>query len=379
MDPYFTDEHRMFQKSIRDFCEKEISPNIEKWEEEEIFPAELFPKAGALGFIGTGYPEEYGGLGADKFFDAIFTEETARVAAGISASLFVQSSIGTFPIFKLGSEEQKKKYLAPAIRGEKVGAFGLTEPGAGSDAAGLTTTAKKDGDSYIINGTKMFITNFSLAHYYIVAAYTDKSKRRDGIALFLVDKGTPGAKVGKKLHKMGCHTADTGELIFEDCRIPAENLLGEETGGFSIVVENLVGGRMLYGARCLGIAGAAFDAALKYAKERTAFGKTIGSFQLIKGKLAHMAAELEAIRALTYSVIHRYNQGENIKKEASMVKLLASEMAQRVTWEAVQIHGGYGYMREYPVERYFRDARLLTIPEGTSEIHQLIIASELGL
>ena len=379
MDFRLSEEEVIFQKTVKDFCEKVVQPYVEPAEEAEQFPKALFRLLGEQGYIGMTYPEEVGGAGASKVLECIFVEELTRISAGIGAGFLVQQSLATYPLHVLGTEAQKRDYLIPALRGEKVGAFALSEPGAGSDAAGIKATARRDGDHYVINGAKTFITNGTICDYALVVAYTDPSKRGEGMSFFIVDRENPGFAGVKKLRKMGQHSADTAEIVFENCRVHESARLGPETGGFTMVTRNLRGGRVVYGARSVGVARAAFEAALEYAKQREAFGQPIAKFQLIRSKLARMAMEIELTRAFTYKVAWMLDQGLPCMKEASMVKLFGSEMAQRVTWEAVQIHGGYGYMKEYPVERYFRDARLLTIPEGTSEIHLSIIAKELGI
>ena len=376
IDP--SEAHSLFRESVIQFARREMEPIVAEFEEKEQFPVALMKKAGAAGFLGTAYDESVGGMGADRYYDAIFMEEASRCCAGITAGFFAHSYLGCYPIYKLGHAEQKRKYLAKAIRGEKIAAFALTEPSSGSDAAGLKCTAKRDGANWILNGQKTFITNGSLCDYMIVAAYTDPSKRGDGIALFIVDCPSPGL-TSRPLRKMGNHTADTAEVFLDEVRVPAANLLGEVTGGFNWVKNNLIVGRMLYGARALGIARSAFEEALGYAKARHQFGQALGKFQMIKSKLARMAATIEAMRPMVYNVIADYEAGENIETRASMVKLFCAEQLQWIVWEALQIHGGYGYMKEYKIERIYRDARLLTIPEGTSEIHQLIIAKGLGL
>ncbi len=379
MDFKLSEEEVIFQKTVKDFCEKVVAPYVEPAEDAEEFPKDLFRLLGAQGYIGMTYPEEVGGAGASKVIECIFVEELTRISVGIAAGFLVQQSLATYPLFALGNAEQKKRYLEPALRGEMIGAFALTEPGAGSDAAGIKTTARRDGDHYVINGAKTFITNGTICDYVLVVAYTDPAKRGEGMAFFIVDRDNPGFTGVKKLRKMGQHSSDTAEIVFENCRVPVSARLGPETGGFTTVNKNLRGGRVIYGARSVGVARAAFEAALEYAKQREAFGQPIAKFQLIRSKLARMAMEIDVARTFTYKVAWMLDQGMECMKEASMVKLFGSEMAQRVTWEAVQIHGGYGYMREYPVERYFRDARALTIPEGTSEIHLSIIAKGLGI
>lgn len=378
MDFELSGEHRIFQQAIREFAEKEIGPLVEEAEEKERFPVELFPQMGKLGYLCIRYPEKYGAAGADKLMECLYVEELGRVCLGIASGILVHSSVGTLPVAEFGTEEQKRKYLVPAIKGEKIFAFGLTEPDAGSDAAGIKTTAKKDGDHYVLNGAKTFITNATIADYFVIAAYTDKTQRHKGIALFLVERGTPGFTADRKLKKMGLWSSDLGELTFEDCPVPAENLLGEETGGFVRLAQTLTGGRMAVGARALGLAQAAYEAALQYAKDRTQFGRTIGSFQAIQHKLADMAMAIDAARMLVYRAAWLYDNGKPYIKEASMAKLFATEMAVDVASEAIQIHGGMGFMMESPVQRYYRDARFGMIVEGTSEIQRNIIAKNLG-
>lgn len=379
MDFELNEEQKIFQQSIRDYAEKEIGPLVEEAEETETFPVHIFPEMGKLGYLCIRYPEEYGGAGADKIMECLYVEELGRVCLGIASGILVHSSVGTLPIAEFGTEEQKQKYLVPAAKGEKIFAFGLTEPDAGSDAAGIKTTAKKDGDRYIINGAKTFITNATIADYFIVAAYTDKTQRHKGIALFLVERGTPGFSADRKLKKMGLWSSDLGELTFEDCPVPAENLIGEETGGFVKLAKTLTGGRMVVGARALGLARAAYEASLTYAKERTQFGQPIGSFQAIQHKLADMATAIDAARLLVYRAAWLFDRGRPYNKEASMAKMFATEMAVDVANEAIQIHGGMGLMMESPVQRFYRDARFGMIVEGTSEIQRNIIARNLGL
>jgi alkylation response protein AidB-like acyl-CoA dehydrogenase len=379
MDFELSEAHKMLKEAIRNFAEKEIAPLVEEAEAEESFPVKLFPQMGKLGYLCVRYPPEYGGAGLGKIGDCITIEEIARICAGISAGIMVQSGIATSSIFAHGTEEQKQRFLVPAIAGEKIAAFGLTEPNAGSDAAALETRATKNGDGYVLNGTKMFITNGPIADFVTIAAYTDKSKgARGGVSLFILEKGTPGFSA-RRLKKMCFHSSETGELTLDNCPVPKENLIGEEGKGFTYIVEALAGGRISHSARSIGAAQAAFEASLKYAQERVQFGQPIGKFQAISFKLARMAMELEAARWLMYRAAWLYDQGAPCLKEAAMTKLFASEVATRVTGEALQIHGGYGFMADSPVQRFFRDSRLFTITEGTSEIQQLVIAREIGL
>jgi alkylation response protein AidB-like acyl-CoA dehydrogenase len=380
MDFELTEENRIFQEAIRDFAQKEIAPLVDEAEEKNAFPKQLFKKMGEQGFLCPRYPIELGGGGGDKITECIMMEELNKVNAGIAASLMAQSGLCTQPIYRFGSEEQKQRLLIPAIKGEKIGAFGLTEPDAGSDAASIKTRAVRDGDDYIINGTKIFITNGPICDYVLLAAYTDPTKRGEGINLFVVEKETPGFSVSRKLDKVGNRSIETGELVFEDCRVPAKNMIGEkEGGGFDMITDTLISGRITYGSRCTGTAQAAYDLTAQYAKERVQFGKPIVKFQATRFKLAEMATNIDIMRSYTYRVAWMYDQGKNVRKESSMVKLFTAETLQKILSDSMQIHGGYGYMMEYPIQRYWRDGRLFTITEGTSEIQRLVICKELGL
>ena len=372
------EEQESFRVAVRSFAEKELAPRVDQLEETETFPKDLFQKLGTLGYLGVGYPEEYGGSGGDMVMRCLLIEEIARINCGFAAALLAHVGLGCIPVFKFGTEAQKKQYLVPAIRGEKLGSFGLSEPNSGSDAASIRTTAERRGDEYVINGSKMFITNGNIADYCLVAAYTDRTKRGSGISMFIVDTKTPGFSVSRKLKKTGHHTSETAALTFEDMRVPVSALLGGIEGGFKQVTGTLEGGRITHAARSVGVSQAALEAALRYAKEREQFGQPIAKFQAIKFKLARMAMEVETARTMMWRASWLFDQGECMR-EAAMAKLFASEVAQRVTWEAVQIHGGYGYITEFPVERFWRDARLMTITEGTTEIQLTIIARELGL
>ena len=379
MDFELSEENRIFREAIRSFAAKEIAPLVDESEETGNFPTQLFRMMGDQGFLCPRYPLELGGGGGDKITDCIMVEELTRVSAGICSGILVQSGLATQPIYKYGSEEQKQRFLLPAVRGEKIGAFGLTEPDSGSDAASIKTRAVKDGDSYILNGTKTFITNGPICDYVIAVAYTDPSKRGVGINLFIVEKGTPGFSVARKLHKVGNWAAETGELVFEDCRVPAKNMIGEkEGGGFEQIADTLISGRITYGARCTGTAQAAYELTMKYAAERIQFGQPIIKYQNTKFKLAEMATNIEIMRTFTYRIAWEYDQGRKVRKEAAMVKLFSAETLQKILADSMQIHGGYGYMMEYPIQRFWRDGRLFTITEGTSEIQRLVIAKEIG-
>ena len=379
MDFDFREEHLIFARSVREFAEREIAPLVEEAERKEEFPVELFPKMGELGYLCIMCPEEYGGAGADRVSECILMEELGRVCLGIASGFLSHSSVSTAVILHFGTEEQKRRYLVPAIKGERIAAFALTEPNAGSDAAAIESTAKRVGDGYLLSGSKTLITNATISDFVIVAAYIDKSKGSRGIAIFVVDRATPGFAEPRKLHKFGLLSADLGELFFEDCRLPQESLVGEEEGGFAKIMQVLNSGRMVVGARAVGLAQAAYEAAVNYARERVQFGRPIGKFQAIAFKLADMLTDLEAARLMVYRAAWLYDQGRPCIKEASMAKLLATEMAVRVSGEALHIHGGYGFTTDFPVQRYFRDAKFGTVVEGTSEIQRLIISRQIGL
>ncbi len=379
MEFALTEAQRIFRDTLVKFLQKEVAPLEEECDRREEFPVEMFRRFGEQGYLCVAFPEEYGGAAADAVTLAIFCEEIGRLCAGIGGGLLVQSSLATTSILHAGTEEQKKRFLPPAVRGEKIFAFGLTEPGAGSDAASIKTRAVRDGGHYVVNGSKMFITNYCLADYITLAVVTDPSRGRDGISLLVVEKGTPGLEYGRKISKIGNRATQTGELIFSDCRVPAANLIGAEGAGFKIIMRTLDEARITLGAKALGIAQAAFDESLQYAKDRVQFGKPIGKFQMIQSKLAWMATQLQAARLMLYQAAWMKDHGEDYSRQAAMAKLYATEIAVEVTGEAMQIHGGYGYTSEFPVQRHFRDAKLLTIGEGTSEIQQLIIARHLGL
>ena len=369
-----SEEQKLIRKMARDFAEKEVKPIAQEVDKEHKFPMENFRKMGELGFFGLPFPEEYGGMGGDSVSYAIALEEISRACGSTGITFVAQTSLAASPIYLFGNEEQKQKYLVPLAKGEKIGSFGLTEPGAGSDAGATRTTAVLDGDEWVINGQKNFITNGSIADIVVFTASTDPARGTHGISSFIVEKGTPGFRPGHNEDKMGLRGSITSELFFEDCRIPKENLLGNEGEGFKQFLVTLDAGRIGIGAMALGLAQAAFDAALKYSKEREQFGQLICNFQAIQWMLADMATEIEAARLMVYRAAWLKDQGAHFTKEAAMAKLYASEMAERVCFKAIQIHGGYGYVREYDVERIYRDQRLCTIGEGTSEIQRLVIA-----
>jgi len=368
------EEQKLIRKMVRDFAENEVKPIAQEVDKEHRFPMETFRKMGKLGFFGLPFPEEYGGMGGDSTSYAIAMEEIARACGSTAITFVAQTSLAASPIYLFGNEEQKQKYLVPLAKGEKIGSFGLTEPEAGSDAGATKTTAVLDGDEWVINGQKNFITNGSIADIVVFTAMTDPSRGTHGISSFIVEKGTPGFRLGRDEDKMGLCASITSELFFEDCRIPNENSLGNEGDGFKQFLITLDAGRIGIGAMALGLAQAAFEAALQYSKEREQFGRPICDFQAIQWMLADMATEIDAARLLVYRAAWLKDQGAHFTKEAAMAKLYASEMAERVCFKAIQIHGGYGYTREYDVERFYRDQRLCTIGEGTSEIQRLVIA-----
>lgn len=373
----FTDEQLMIRKMVQDFAENEIAPLASSIDEKDEFPTDIIGKMASLGLLGIPISEEWGGVGAD-FVSYISTiEEISKASAAIGVILAVHTSVGTLPILNFGTEEQKNKYVSRLAQGELLGAFALTEPTAGSDAAGIKTSAKREGDYYLLNGSKIFITNAGAADIYITFAVTDSTKGSKGISAFIVEKDTPGFSVGKKEKKMGLNGSNTSMLHFDQAKVPVSNLLGEEGDGFKIAMSNLDGGRIGIAAQALGIAQAALDAATAYAKERVQFGKPIASQQAIQFKLADMATKIEASRLLVYNAAFiRQNKGPSTKY-ASMAKVFATDTAMEVTTEAIQILGGYGYTRDYPVERYFRDAKVTQIYEGTNQIQRIVIANQL--
>ncbi|MFQ6015420.1 MAG: acyl-CoA dehydrogenase [Anaerolineae bacterium] len=376
MDFELTEEQRLIRDTVRDFAQNEIAPIARHTDETGEFPWETFKKMGELGLMGLPWPEKYGGAGADTLSYAIAVEEISKACGSTGLTYAAHVSLASAPLYHFGSEEQKQKYLVPLARGEWLGAFGLTEPQTGSDAAAIRTVAVSTDDSWVLNGSKMWITSGSIADVIIVAAKTDPDKGARGISNFIVEKGTAGLVVGKDEPKMGLKGSVTSQLFFEECIIPKANILGRENEGFKQFMETLNGGRISIGAMALGLGQAAYEAAVSYAKERYAFGRPIAEFQAIQWMLADMATELEAARLMVYRAAAMEDAGQKFTKEAAMAKLFASEAAERACFKAIQIHGGYGYSREYPVERYYRDNRLTQIGEGTSEIQRLIIARE---
>ncbi len=374
-----TEEQNLIRDMVREFAETEVAPTARIRDEEERFDrALMFDRLGELGLTGIVFPEEYGGAGADYISYAIAVEELSRVCGSTGVTLSAHLSLCANPIYLFGSEEQKMQFLAPLARGEKMGAFGLTEPSAGTDAGGTRTTAAKDGDGWLLNGTKIFITNAGEAETYVVFARTDKqAQKHHGISAFIVEKNTPGFTFGKKEQKMGIRSSPTMELVFDNCRIPASQLLGEEGQGFKIAMKTLDGGRIGIASQALGIAQGALEAAVNYARERKQFDTPIAKFQGIQFQLADMATQIEAARLLVYSAAYKASNGISYSQASAMAKLMASETAMRVTTQAVQVLGGYGYTREFPVERMMRDAKITEIYEGTSEVQRLVIGTAL--
>ena len=372
----FNEEHRMVRQMVREFAEKEMAPIAIEIDEEERFPVETFEKMKDLHLLGLPFDEKYGGAGMDQISYAIALEELARVCASTALSYSAHISLAGMPLAFFGTEEQKRKYLTPLARGEKLGSFGLTEPGAGSDAGGTRTTAVKDGDAYILNGSKIFITNAAYADIFVVTAVTDPEKGTRGISSFILEKGMPGFEVGKKEKKLGMRASPTSMLHFTDVRVPAENLLGKENEGYKQFLMTLDGGRVGIAAQTLGIARAAFEKSMKYAAEREQFGARLNGFQAIQFMLADMQTKISAAEHLVYHAAQLRNEGKPYKLEASMAKLFTSEVAMEITKNAIQIHGGYGYTKEYEVERYWRDAKLMEIGEGTSEVQRMVIFRE---
>jgi alkylation response protein AidB-like acyl-CoA dehydrogenase len=372
-----TDEQEQLRKEIRDFAAREIAPNVMRWDEASEFPLEVVQKLGEMGLMGVIFPVELGGAGLGYVDYALAVEELSAVDGSIGIIVASHNSLCSNHIFVAGNEEQKRKYIPKLAAGKWLGAWGLTEPGSGSDAGSARTTAVRKGDRWVLNGNKTFITNGHYADVSVIIAVTDKSQGTRGLSAFVVEKGTPGFRAGKKENKLGLRASDTSELIFEDCEIPAENLLGQEGSGFIDSMRILDGGRISIAALSLGIGRGAFDAARKYVKQRHQFGKAISEFQGIQWKLADMATQLDAARLLTLRASVMKDAGQKTTLESSMAKLMASEVAVKVCDEAVQLHGGYGFIKDYPVEKFYRDVKLCTIGEGTSEIQRLIIAREI--
>jgi hypothetical protein len=377
VDFSLSEEQRLLRKTVREFAESELGPHAREWDEKQDFPREVFTRLGELGLMGAVWPPEYGGSGLSTLDYAVVMEELSRVDAGVALSVAAHNSLCSGHIFLAGTEEQKKRHLVPLARGEKIGCWGLTENSAGSDAGGTRTTAVRDGGEWVLNGSKTFITNGRVADTAVVMAVTDRTKGKKGISAFVVERGTRGFRSGKKEDKLGVRSSDTSELVFEDCRVPAANLLGQEGHGFLDSLRILDRGRIGIAAFSVGIAQASLEASIRYAKGRKQFGHAIAEFQAIQFKIADMATHVEAARLMTWRAAALRDGGQEHTLQSSMAKLFASEIAVQAALEAIQIHGGYGYIKEYPVERYLRDAKLGTIGEGTSEVQRLVIARAL--
>ena len=384
MEFSLTEEQQQLRRTVRDFAEGEIAPHVMEWDEASQFPSELIPKLAEMGFLGVIFPEKYGGAGMGYIEYVIIIEELSRVDGSIGIIVAAHNSLCTNHIFKFGTEEQRIKYVTPLAQGKKLGCWSLTEPEAGSDAGGARTIAVKKDGGWVINGSKTFITNGHYADVCVCMAVTDQSKKTHGFSAFIVEKGTAGFRPGKKENKLGLRASDTSEIVFTDCRVPAENLLGKEGDGFVNTLQVLDGGRISIAAMGLGMAQGAYEASIRYAKQRKQFGKPIAEFQAVQFKLADMATQIDAARLLTYRAawladraLASGGDSARFSKESSMAKLYAGEVAVRVANEAVQIHGGYGFIKDYPVEKFYRDVKLCTIGEGTSEIQRMVIARQL--
>ena len=377
MDFRLTDEQQLLRQTVREFAEAEIRPHVREWDDAQHFPSELVPKLAALGLMGVQFPEVYGGAAMSAIDYCLCIEELARVDPSVSLSVAAHNGLGPAHIAMFGTEAQKQKWLVPLARGEKLGAWALTEPNAGSDAAATRTMAAREGECWVLNGAKTFITHGASADVMVVMAVTDRTRGAKGISAFVVERGTPGFLAGRKEDKLGMRASETTEVRFEQCRIPIDHLLGEEGQGFINALQVLDAGRIGIAALSVGLAQGAFEAARSYALARRQFGQAIASFQAIQWKLADVATRIEAARLLTYRAAYLKDRGRRTTLESAMAKLYASETAVRAAEESVQIHGGYGFVKDYPAEKYFRDVKLTTIGEGTSEIQRLVIARQL--
>jgi alkylation response protein AidB-like acyl-CoA dehydrogenase len=377
MDFRLSEEQILLRRTVREFAEAEIRPHVMEWDEAQQFSLDLLPKLAELGLLGVQFPEEYGGAGMSALDYCICIEEIARVCPAVALSIAAHNGLCSAHIASFGTEEQRRKYLPRLVRGEVLGAWGLTEAGAGSDAAGMRTVAARQGNCWVLNGAKTFITHGRIGGIMVVIAITDRTKGHRGISAFVVEHGTPGMSAGKKENKLGMRASDTSEVIFDNCRIPADQLLGDEGQGFINTLQVLDGGRIGIAALSVGLAQGAYEAARDYARERRQFGQPIAEFQAIQWKLANNATRIDAARLLTYRAAYLRDRGQRTTRESSMAKLFASEAAVAAADDCVQIHGGYGFIKDYPAEKYFRDVKLLTIGEGTSEIQRLVIARQL--
>ncbi len=379
--PPFGDEHEELRETVQRFVVKEIAPNVNAWEDAREFPRELYSRCAELGFLGLKFPERYGGQGGTHLHDAVWVEELARSggSGGVAAGLNAHASIAMPPIFNFGTEEQKQRWLVPGIAGEKIGALGITEPGAGSNVAGISTTARKVDGGYLVNGAKTFITNGVRADFLVCACKTTEEGGHGGISFLVLEREMPGYEVAQKLEKMGWHSSDTGELAFSDVEVPAENLLGEENGGFKLIMANFAWERLLMAIGAVGAMQRLIDVTVAYANEREAFGRPIGKFQAIRHHVAEMATKAEASRALTYNALRRFHEGLDCIRDVSMAKLVTQRAVLEIADQSLQIHGGYGYMKECGIERAVRDARLGPIGGGTDEVMKEIIGRQMGL
>ena len=377
MDFEYTPEQVALRKAVREFAEGEIAPYVMEWDEGQIFPLEVVRKLGQLGYMGAIFPEEFGGSGLGYVEYSIVIEELSRVDGSVGIIVAAHTSLCCNHIYKMGSVEQRQRYLPKLTTGEWIGCWSLTEPEAGSDAAGTRTHAEQDGEGWVIDGSKTFTTNAHYADVCVAMAVTDRAAAQHGISAFLIDRGTPGFRLGKKENKLGLRASATGEVIFENCRLASGQLLGRKNEGFVDSLKILDGGRISIAALSIGMAQGAYDAALRYSKARKQFGRPISEFQAIQHKLVDMAVDIDAARLLNYRAAWMLDQGRRVTRESSMAKLFASEAAVRIAGEAVQIHGGYGFIKDYPVEKFYRDVKLCTIGEGTSEIQRLVIARQL--
>jgi alkylation response protein AidB-like acyl-CoA dehydrogenase len=377
MDFRLSDDQELLRKAVREFAESELAPHVMAWDEAQHFPMDLLPKLAALGLTGIQFPEEYGGAGMSAIDYCLCIEELARVDPSIALSVAAHNGLSSAHIAMFGSEAQKRRYLVPLAQGAMLGAWGLTEAGAGSDAASMRTVAARDGEAWVINGTKQFCTHGAIGGVVVVMAVTDRTKGHRGISAFIVERGTPGMEAGRKENKLGMRASDTSEVVFEGCRVPASQLLGEEGQGFINTLQVLDAGRIGIAALAVGLAQGAYEAARRYALERRQFGQPIAGFQAVQWKLADAATRIEAARLLTYRAAHLKDRGQRMTRESAMAKLYASEVAVQVAEDGVQVHGGYGFVKDYPAEKFFRDVKLTTIGEGTSEIQRLVIARQL--
>ena len=377
MDFRLTEEQQLLRRTVREFAEMEIRPHVREWDEAQHFPVELMPKLASLGLLGIQWPEEYGGAGMSALDYCICIEELARVDPSVALSVAAHNGLSSAHLAMFGSDDQKRAFLAPLARGEKIGAWGLTEASSGSDAAGLRTTATRSGDGWALNGAKHFTTHGRVGDVMIAMAVTDRSAGSKGISAFIIERGTPGMTPGKKEDKLGMRASETSEVVFDNCRVAADHMLGAEGQGFVNALQVLDAGRIGIAALSVGLAQGAYEAALAYARERTAFGQTIDRFQAIQWKLADNATRIEAARLMTYRAAVLKDRGERLTLESAMAKLYASEIAVQAADDCVQIHGGYGFVKDYPAEKFFRDVKLTTIGEGTSEIQRLVIARHL--